>query len=816
MLVSVALTTSARVGEPPPSLRLQVLPKARVNRLALPPTDVAAELEADRGRTDPFPLRYAVSQTMAVTPATHGTWEQVTNGRLWRLRIASVGATDLNLGFSKFWLPAGAALYIKAESESYFQGPYTALDNKPHGQLWTPLVPGEEAVIELFVPAQVTQEAQILLSHVGTGYRDLFHRKAGNIPKSGSCNIDVVCPQAAAWTNEIRSVALYSISGVEICTGTLVTDAAVDFRNYFLTANHCGLNSVTAASVVVYWNYQSPICGQHGGGSLAQNQNGAVFRAAKHDVDFALIELDEMPDPSFNVYYSGWDRSGAAPAGCVGIHHPGTGEKSISLCSNALATINSCISTGGSNTHWQVFWSAGVTEPGSSGSAIWDSATHRVVGTLSGGGSSCFSPASPDCYGKLSVAWDSGKSSTDRLRDWLDPQDSGVTNVPGADPMQSSIIRSAGTSLISESFSPTNGAVDPGELVLISFALRNLGGVATTNLVTTLLATGGVTLPGAPKNYGVLPQCGSAVSRTFSFTANGDCGGTITPVFQLQDGARNLGTVIFGLTLGVATPLQVMAQGFDGVAAPTLPAGWTSSIIGSGTAWATSTAQADSWPNAVFAADPGAITDNRLLSPTVIINSTGPQLTFRHRYDMENGYDGGVLEISIKGGAFTDILGAGGLFVTNGYTGALSTYYQNPLAGRQAWSGNSAGFVTTVVNLPAAADGAVQLRWRLGSDNSAGAAGWYVDTVSLTQPVYHCCAGLVQPVIVNPRILEPASMVFSYDSITGQTYLIEATTNLAIPAGWIVIQTNLGNGSTLSATNATTDSGQRYFRVRTQ
>src|SRR5262249_10358197 len=149
-----------------------------------------------------------------------------------------------------------------------------------------------------------------------------------------------VCPIAAAWTNEIRSVAVYSINGSFVCSGTLIADAPHDFRNFFLTANHCGLTPGDAPSVVVYWNYQSPTCGTHGPGSLAQNQSGAIFRAAKFDVDFALIELDDVPDASFDVFYSGWDRSGTAPAGCVGIHHPDTDVKAISFSFNPLTTVD--------------------------------------------------------------------------------------------------------------------------------------------------------------------------------------------------------------------------------------------------------------------------------------------------------------------------------------------------------------------------------------------------------------------------------------------------------------------------------------------
>src|SRR5207237_10261021 len=93
------------------------------------------------------------------------------------------------------------------------------------------------------------------------------------------------------------------------------------------------------------------------------------------------------------------------------------------------------------------------------------------------------------------------------------------------------------------------------------------------------------------------------------------------------------------------------------------------------------------------------------------------------------------------GGAFTDVLDAGGSFATNGYTETISTCCANPLAGRLAWSGNSGGFLTTIVNLPLAAVGqSVQFRWRFGSDTGTGAGGWYVDTIALVDG-FTCCTG---------------------------------------------------------------------------
>ncbi|HXI53269.1 MAG TPA: trypsin-like peptidase domain-containing protein [Candidatus Saccharimonadales bacterium] len=804
----------AREGTPPLSRRRPVRPLAGVRQLALPPTNPQFELASDAARGPGTPLRFANSTAVIVTPATHGTWEQLPEGRLWRLRITSPGATDLNFGFSEFWLPEGATLHVLSEDEAYFQGPYTAGDNKPHGELWTPVVPGESGCIELFIPAQTAEEPRLVLSQIGLGYRDLFHRRQDLFqPAAESCEIDVACPQAAGWSNEIRSVARYSISGSTLCTGTLIADAPGDLRNYFLTANHCGLNAANAASVVVYWNYQSPTCGQLGGGSLAQNQNGAMFRAAKTDVDFALIELEDVPDSSFQVFYSGWDRSGTQPGGIVGIHHPNGDEKAISFSTTPPTTVSSCIGSGGSATHWQVIWNAGVTEPGSSGSGIWNPSTHRLVGTLSGGTSDCTKPSSPDCYGKLAVAWASGSSAGTRLSDWLDPQNTGLISLAGMDPSQRIILLPAGSSLVTESC--PNNAVDPGETITVNFSVRNTGGITATSLVAVLQSSGGVIAPGGPQDYGTFEAGGAAVSRPFTFTASGSCGGTLRPVLDFRSGTNPLGTVTFSLPLG--KPTSALSEDFDDTA---LPAGWSATLSGAGTPWAVSTAQSDTPPGALFAPDVAGVSDNQIRSPLISIRSANARLTFRHRYDLESsltsgaGFDGGVLEMSIDGGAFVDVLAAGASFTTGGYNATLSTRYRNPLAGRPAWSGNSEGFVSSAVSFPGSVAGhTVRLAWRLGCDRDTAGIGWYVDSVVISDGDT-CCQPLVLPTISNAR-QSGAGFMFSYGSVNGQSYIVEAKSELnALP--WIPIRTNAGDGSVQWFTNATAGAPQRFFRLRTQ
>lgn len=277
-----------------------------------------------------------------------------------------------------------------------------------------------------------------------------------------------------------------------------------------------------------------------------------------------------------------------------------------------------------------------------------------------------------------------------------------------------------GSTLVSEGCTPTNGVIDPGELVTVSFSVKNIGSGNTANLVATLLETNGVTSAGDPQTYGIVTAGGGVGTQSFTFTAGGTCGGSIIATLQLQDGAVDLGTVTYTLSLGQLNPL---AENFDGVTVPTLPAGWSTSASGGQSNWVTSTTLANSLTNAAFSLDSGVIGVNELDTPTISVTTTSAVLTFRQYYSLAAnptnssvGFDGGVLEIKIGGGSYTDILSAGGSFTSGGYNATLISTNGNLLGGRPAWSGNSTNFITTVVNLPAAAAGQnVQLRWRGGA-----------------------------------------------------------------------------------------------------
>ena len=441
LLQGSAVVTAADF--PPPSTTHTVAARDAVMVLQLEPIfpdELLAE-DAAAAIAAPGPQRFAVPEDVAITPGNHGTWEFVNGGgRLWRIRIDAPNATDLNFGFTRFRLPAGATLHVLSEDHAAIRGPFDASDNRDHGELWTPVIPGARAVLELFVPDDADFEPELVLGRIGRGYRDMARTAGarGTVKQQGDCNVDVACGVGDGfawvddWRNEIQSVAVFTVQGSLRCTGTLIMDVHRSYTPYFLTAHHCGVTAANDHTVVTYWNYQSEHCGDMGGGDRSQSVSGAALLAHRPDVDFCLLRLDAVPPQQFGPHWSGWDRRATnTPDGAVCIHHPDAGEKAISLNDDPLTVAASCITEGGpDDSHWEVDnWEYGTTEQGSSGAGLWDPASHLLVGFLSGGLAACDNDLW-DCFGRFAVAWD-GPSPGERLRDWLDPEDTGAQRVLG-------------------------------------------------------------------------------------------------------------------------------------------------------------------------------------------------------------------------------------------------------------------------------------------------------------------------------------------------------------------------------------------------
>ena len=432
-------------------------PLSAVERYVLPPQDNDALLEAELARRGPgIAPRFAVNLETDISPKTHGDWEYLSNGNaLWRLRIFSKGARSLNLGFTTYDMPPGGTLLIYSPDKKRVMGPFTPADNEQHAQLWTPVLDGDELVLEVQLPRSQTDNLELELKYVNHDFLG-FTEVA-----SGSCNLDVICGAADGWAivddyrDIIQSVAAISTGGSAFCTGFLINNGRQDCTPYFMTANHCGINNGNAASLVTYWNFinnycrqpNSPESGGIGNGSLANFNTGAFWRAGWADSDFTLVELDDPVATAANAYFAGWSAENIATSDTtITIHHPSGDEKRISFEFDDTYFGD----WGGGNpppvnpdgTHLIVpDWDIGTTEGGSSGAPIFNK-LGQVVGQLHGGAASCSNDLY-DSFGRFASSWEGGGSPTTRLKDWLDPDNLGIESIGGRSAIQCSFFVNA-------------------------------------------------------------------------------------------------------------------------------------------------------------------------------------------------------------------------------------------------------------------------------------------------------------------------------------------------------------------------------------
>ena len=184
-----------------------------------------------------------------------------------------------------------------------------------------------------------------------------------------------------------------------------------------------------------------------------------------------------------------------------------------------------------------------------------------------------------------------------------------------------------------------------------------------------------------------------------------------------------------------AQDLAGCSEHFDAVAVPALPDGWRSAGTAHVEGWSTAAGNSDNRTNAAHLADHGVQRyEAALLSPVFVVPTQGTVLRFRQRRAYSWANTVGVLEISIAGGAFTDIAASGGEFLEGPYDGR--SFASNPLGPRRAWIAKPEGYTETRVRLPAAARGkTAQLRFRAGSTGTGDdSPGWYLDSIACSAP----------------------------------------------------------------------------------
>jgi hypothetical protein len=382
----------------------------------------AAGRPGERGR---FQIGFGrpLPEPMVVNRSTVSTneWRVLPNGwRAWSAQVSSPGAVGLRVHLEGIALPAGCRIVVYPSTNAASANPavITAEGVGQETEIWTATVFSDSLVIEAQVPpgADVSGAAFSVtgVSHIYQLPPTRSYLKAA----VGFCDLDATC--YPAWADDATGVGMIVFTdggGTFVCTGCLLSNGFTNSpANYFLTAHHCIASKAAASSMQVYWFYQTRVCDQPATvpelSTVPTTPPPATLLATSSHSDFSFLLLNTNPPDA--AEYLGWTTAlPSSDEAVTSLQHPEGDYKRISF-GQVL---------GANGSFWEVQWSAGVTEPGSSGSPLLN-ANHQVVGQLYGGNSSCDNPSGADEFGRFDVTYKS-------LQRWLNPAQGTFTGLFG-------------------------------------------------------------------------------------------------------------------------------------------------------------------------------------------------------------------------------------------------------------------------------------------------------------------------------------------------------------------------------------------------
>lgn len=371
-----------------------------------------------------------------------GTWTNVDGGRLWSMTFESSNALSLNFVFNDFFLPDSAYLYIVNKDNTELFGPVTPEATKENGVFLTDLMQGDKATIYLFEPSTQLGNASLSVIQVVHRYRksDLMKGFLEIKTMPENCTLDIAC--FPNYEKESDGVGYIFGSNYAAC-GSLVMSTDFSFKPYFLTAFRSldidpnspdsvlsDAEKAVVGNMAFKFRYKHSSCN---GSSLTTSYtyNGATFRAASYDSDFALLEINHNLRLNTNLTWLGWDRStSTTPQSGACIHHPDSGPMEIAFDYNVFTTGTHY--NHGTNCFWLVEFDDGITRYDTFGAPLLNE-SKRIVGQWTG--PFPYDPSLSFCeqpqvyFGKFSKSWTGNGTNDTRLSNWLNPISSSQTTM---------------------------------------------------------------------------------------------------------------------------------------------------------------------------------------------------------------------------------------------------------------------------------------------------------------------------------------------------------------------------------------------------
>ena len=422
-----------------------------VTPIVLPPLDLSTIRKEDsiNDLDKTIPWRYGIKRSLKVDIHKDGQMTELKNGdKLWRVAVKSPHALNLSVNFDSFYMPTGSQLFLYNNDRSDVLMPLSNEQNRANQQLGSWFVNGDIIWIEYYEPKYVNEEVLLNIGSIIHGYRmdqveQYVDKESNGMNDSGDCNYDVNCPIGGDFDTQKdilkKAVALLNLGNGYLCSAVLINNTNNDKTPYLLTGNHCLNNSDPAFWAVRFnWMSPSPVCGESEESADIQTNftmSGAELKANNSLSDFALVELyNPIPD-SWDISFAGWDITDNLPEFEVGIHHP-NGDI-MKICRDNTGAVKETANgtevwlIGGVSAGEGNGWEIGTTESGSSGSPLFNQ-NGKIIGQLYAGNASCDGLDGNndyDIYGRLAVSWDTGTTENKRLKDWLDPINSGQTQL---------------------------------------------------------------------------------------------------------------------------------------------------------------------------------------------------------------------------------------------------------------------------------------------------------------------------------------------------------------------------------------------------
>jgi hypothetical protein len=453
-LDTAVVTTAAAVPAPAKSQALAadpLPPTASVAHVDLGPLVATKQTAA---RNSGAPAQIGVARAVLVTASAADLarqlhWVTLADGsRVAAIQFTASGARALRLGLQVDQLPAGAwlrfrgatdtdAVVVTAAAIDAIQqlDAASGVQGAAARMYWGPDIEGPATTLELHLPAGSTSDQVRLaipqVSHLTRSARLSLAAQGdtSEIGSAGACDLDVMCsPEADAESRAVVRLEFTNNGATFLCTGTLLNDKPASRTPYVLTASHCISDRATASTLMTYWFFRAASCGsspQMDPRAVSQH-SGADLLSVTANTDTTLLRLRQAP-PAGVVYAGSYFGSGVdVGASVFDVQNPAGDLQKISfggivgdfICPQGDGPCDA--STAANATSYEVRWNGGVTEPGSSGSALFaappGSNTDYVVGALHGGASSCRNPQGSDFFGRFDRSFAAG------IRSWLVPQ----------------------------------------------------------------------------------------------------------------------------------------------------------------------------------------------------------------------------------------------------------------------------------------------------------------------------------------------------------------------------------------------------------